>query len=92
MGYKGFQIETKGDKSRIFLAALGYILTVPTHILQEIHVQPSQSLELKDDTFVSINGELGIIIYYADYENPIAYIPDFDEKIAIDGYQILEEV
>ncbi|HRZ18434.1 MAG TPA: hypothetical protein P5136_00015 [Methanofastidiosum sp.] len=90
--YIGFQLEKTENKSRVFLSNLGYEIIIPKNIINYIEVRPAQ-IEPDANVFIDIDGELGILLKYEDYEEPLCYLPSFREFMYLDGdFKTLETI
>ena len=90
--YIGFQLSRSENLSKIYLVQLGYVIEVSSDLIQELVLAPSDDLDIKTNPFVMIDGELGIIIFHHDYEDTICYLPEFDEKMSVDSFQVMKIV
>ena len=87
--YIGFQLETKGDQSKIYLSHAG-MLTIPKSLIKEITLVPSVKERPDANTFVMIGDDLGIVLKYELYEDTICYVPAFDSIMKVDDLKVLD--
>ena len=93
--YRGFQLEKNETHSKVYLSSLGYTIEVPLEIITYINLVPSEEEHLDSGMYISLEGELAIVLIAHDYENLICYLPEIDDVVYIDqndGYQILKIV
>ena len=88
-----FQIEKKGNKSRVYLSGAGYVIDIPNNLFRELQLSPSleQERELKSNDYVRVQDEVGIVLFAEDYEKPLCYFPSFQQAMYIEEYEILEK-
>ena len=88
--YVGFQLEKTEKKARIFLPNIGYEIEVPKNVINYLELRPSK-IQPDANVFISIEGDMAIIIAYEEYEKSLCYIPSFKELMFLDGnYTTLE--
>ena len=88
--YIGFQLSRSENISKVYLAQLGYVIEMPSDLIEELTLEPSDDLDIEKNPFVNIDGELGIIIFHHDYERTICYLPEFNEKMEVDSFQVMK--
>jgi hypothetical protein len=91
--YKGFQLEKNETHAKIHLFNLGYTIEVPLEVITYVNLIPSKKDHLDAGDYLSLEGELAIVLIAHDDKKPICYIPELDDVVYIDpddGFQILE--
>jgi hypothetical protein len=90
--YIGFQLAKTDKIARIYLTELGHEIIVPIKMLNYLQLVPSKE-QADANTFIETDGEYGIILQARDYEDPVCYIPAFEEIMTLEGdYKTLKAI